>query len=106
MATAHVALVTVQGRAYTGSTMPVPDSIPAWTPQTMTTDATSTESTVKAPDTDWQGLFWEIGVDAAHYAAMGVNPEAGPNLGHFLPVAGVYGWAVMGPGEEIAVRTA
>lgn len=105
MATAHVALCTVQGRATTGSTMPVPDSIPVGTPETKATNATSSESTVKAPDTGWQGLFWVVAVDAAHYVAMGANPTAGPNLGHFAPVAGVYSWAVKGPGEEIALRT-
>jgi len=102
----HVALVRVSGRADTGATAQVTDSIPVSAPQTITSAGSSTESSVKAPDTGWEGLFWEVAVDAAAFIAMGSNPTAGANAGRFLPIAGTYNYAVEGAGEEIAVKFA
>lgn len=102
----HVALVRVTTRTDTGATAVVTDSIPVGAVETITSAAASVESTVKAPSSGWEGLFWEVATDAAAFVAMGSNPTAGPSLGRFMPVAGTYNWAVKGAGEEIAVKFA
>ena len=58
MATVHVVLAGASGRSSTGATQPVTNSV-EYAAQTMTSSATSTQSTAVAPAAGWEGLFWE-----------------------------------------------
>jgi hypothetical protein len=104
MATVHVVLAHVKGRALTGSTMPVPDSVPI-ADETMTSSDTSTQSAVVAPSAD---SFWLVTVTGGDVrAAMGDDPDAGVDAGWLLlDGAQNEAFAVHAAGEKIAIKDA
>lgn len=80
MATLEIKLVTVQGRASTGSTMPVPDSQPL-DEQTLTVTSSSAQSNLTVANPT-PGEFWMIkAVGAAIRVKVGANPTAIANSG-------------------------
>lgn len=106
MATCNISLVRVSGgRADTGATMPIPDDVPVGS-QKITSFATSTQSTVVAPEEGWEGLFWRIASDVATDWAVGADPEIGSTEGEWSPGPFVEYRRVTAGGLKIAVQVA
>lgn len=106
MATCNISLVRVSGgRADTGATMPIPDDVPVDS-EKITSFATSTPSSVVAPGTGWEGLFWRIASDVATDFAFGANPIIGTTEGEWSPGPFVEFRRVTAGGQKCAVKVA
>jgi hypothetical protein len=106
MATVHVVLcqVTSKSRAQTGSTMPVPDSVPIGA-DTMTPTSTSAQATV-TPGSAQTGIVWSVtSLDAAVWVNFGADPTAAPDSGWMILAGDSRDFAVTSPNEKCAVRT-
>lgn len=103
MATVHVTLSRVKGRASTGSTMPVRDSVELFA-DTMTSSATSAQSAITAPDLD---CFWNVTVTGGNvWVKFGPNPTAGSGAGHLLLGGSYPDFSPITVGEKIAIKDA
>lgn len=103
MATVHVTMNNVQGRAITGSTMPVVDSQPT-DAATATSSGTSAEV---AGIVGAAGKFWQIAVTGGNvWVAFGSNPTAGSGAGHLILDGQTRDFAVTADGEEVAIKDA
>ena len=103
MATVHVTMNNVQGRAITGSTMPVVDSQPT-DAATATSSASSAEV---AGIVGAIGQFWQVTVSGGDvWVAFGTNPTAASGSGHLVLDGETRDFAVTAVGEEIAIKDA
>ena len=106
MATVHVVLAGASGRSSTGATQPVTNSV-EYAAQTMTSSATSTQSTAVAPAAGWEGLFWEVTVSGGNILGkFGSNPTAVSGAGVFITDGQTRNFAVSGPSEKFAIKDA
>lgn len=103
MATVHIVLSKVQGRALTGSTMPVADSVPLFS-DTMTSSGTSAQSSITAPDTNG---FWSITAkDGSVFVKFGSNPTAVTDEGWLILDGQTRDFAVSAASEKVAIKDA
>ena len=104
MATVHITTNSVQGRALTGATMPVIDSIPL---DSVTATSSGTDADI-AGIVGVVGCFWEVVVTGGNvYVAFGTNPDAGVDPGRHLVLDGERFNAVcLATGEEISIKDA
>lgn len=105
MATVHVVLAGASGRSSTGATQPALNSVESGA-QTMTSSASSTQSTVVGP-TDPSGMFWEVTVTGGNvFGKFGANPTAASGSGVLLLDGQTRNFAVSGPSEKFAIKDA
>ena len=106
MATVHVVLAQASGRSSTGATQPVINSVEV-AADTMTSSATSTQSTAVAPAAGWEGLFWEVTVSGGNiFGKFGGNPTAASDTGVFITDGQTRNFAVSGPSVKFAIKDA
>lgn len=99
MATVHITLGTAQGRALTGSTLQIPDSVER-AAQTMTSDSGSDQSTLEAV----QGEIWTVvAVGGSVWAKFGSSPTAASGTGHLIPEGVPRSFNALAAGEKIAI---
>jgi hypothetical protein len=103
MATVHVTLSRVKGRASTGSTMPVQDSVEI-SADTMTSSGTSAQSSITAPDLD---CFWSVTVTGGNvYVKFGANPTAVADAGYLLLDGDTRDFSPCAVSEKLAIKDA
>lgn len=99
MATVHITLGTAQGRALTGSTLQIPDSVER-AAETLTSSGSSAPSALEAQ----QGEIWTVvAVGGSVWAKFGAEPEAGPDAGHLIPEGVPRSFNAMASGEKVAI---
>jgi len=106
MATVHVVLAQASGRSSTGATQPVTNSV-EYAADTMTSSASSAQSTAAAPATGWENLFWEVTVSGGNiFGKFGASPTAASDTGVFITDGQTRNFAVSGPSEKFAMKDA
>jgi hypothetical protein len=101
MSTVHVTLSAVKGRANTGVTMPVPDSVELGA-ETINSTSTSAASTLSTTSLD---CFWTVSaMGGAVWIKFGASPSAGSGGGHLIQDGQTAHFAPMAAGEKIAVK--
>lgn len=99
MATVHITLGTAQGRALTGSTLQIPDSVER-AAQTMPSDSGSDASTITAV----QGEVWTVvALGGSVWAKFGATPVAESGTGHLIPEGVPRSFNAVATGEKIAI---
>lgn len=102
MATVHVALAVVQARSLNGSGIPVPNSVPVGTSQTLTSSAINQLSTLAASAA---GQVWVVTVDGGDIEASfgaAADAAAAPQW-LLLDGAGPFYFAAVAAGEKLAI---
>lgn len=103
MASVHVVLCTVQGRALTGAALPLASSVPIGA-QTVEVSGISAQAGLVA---EAAGLVWVLtAVGGAAWAAFGPDPEAAAGAGWLIPQGPPVYLAVTNAGERCAVIAA
>lgn len=103
MATVHVEMARVRGRALTGSTMPVTDSV-ALASASQSSSSTWTASTVVAPDTN---AFWTVVASGGDVLVrFDADPVNNGGNGRRVNAGMSRDFAVTAAGEKIAIKDA
>ena len=103
MATIHVTLTRVKGKAKTGAPMPVVTSVEILA-ETVTSGAVSAQATIVPTDTD---MFWNVTARTGDvWVKFGANPTAVSGAGHLVLTGQPRDFAVTFAGEKLAIKDA
>jgi hypothetical protein len=106
MATVHITLSKVQSKSVNGTTMPVPESVEV-AADTITSSATSLQSSISPSNADAGGLFWTVTArDGDVWVKFGVSPTAGSDSGYLVLTGQTRDFGITLAGEKIAIKDA